>query len=33
MRLQETVPADLDLLLRLVPSEADMVLWSGRTST
>ena len=33
MRLRETVPADLDILLGWVPSEADMVLWSGRTFT
>ncbi|NVC25039.1 GNAT family N-acetyltransferase [Kocuria salina] len=33
MRLRETVPADLDILLSWVPSEADMVLWSGRTFT
>ncbi|MCC5782230.1 hypothetical protein CK505_16580 [Kocuria sp. WN036] len=31
MRLRETVPADLDLFLGWVFSEADMVLWSGRT--
>lgn len=33
MRLREMVPADLDILLSWVPSEADMVLWSGRTFT
>ena len=33
MRLRETVPADLDLFLGWVSSEADMVLWSGRTFT
>ena len=33
MRLRETVPADLDILLSWVSSEADMVLWSGRTFT
>lgn len=33
MRLRETSPADLDVFLSWVPSEADMVLWSGRTFT
>ena len=33
MRLGETSPADLDIFLSWVPSEADMVLWSGRTFT
>lgn len=33
MRLRETRPADLDIILSWVTSEADMVLWSGRTFT
>lgn len=33
MRLRETVPADLDVFLSWVTSEAHMVLWSGRTFT
>ena len=33
MRLRETRPADLDIILSWVTSEADMVLWSGRTLT
>jgi hypothetical protein len=33
MLLRETIPADLHVFLSWVPSEADMVLWSGPAFT